>query len=100
MTPRRLASQEIRLAVMDMCKASRNSTLKVGNAPQASIIYDKFHVLPQLQDAPPPDAQNVRTNSLLLSWLKLVCSSAKRESSAASGADRCCRLVTLALAPA
>jgi transposase len=44
-------SSKIRLAVMDMCKAFRNSTLKEGHAPQAAIIYDKFHVLRHLQDA-------------------------------------------------
>src|SRR5438105_8092983 len=37
-------SGKIRLAVMDMWKAFRNSTLKGGNAPQATILYDKFHV--------------------------------------------------------
>ena len=36
---------------MDMWKAFRNSTLKLGNAPQAAIIYDKFHVLRHLQEA-------------------------------------------------
>jgi transposase len=41
----------IRLAVMDMWKAFRNSTLKPGNAPQARIIYDKFHVLGHLGKA-------------------------------------------------
>ena len=35
----------IRLAVMDMWKPFRNSTLKAGNAPQAGILYDKFHIL-------------------------------------------------------
>jgi transposase len=44
-------SKEIRLAVMDMWKAFRSSTLKPGNAPQATILYDKFHVLRHLQDA-------------------------------------------------
>ena len=44
-------SSKIRLAVMDMWKAFRTSTLKKGNAPQAKIIYDKFHVLRHLQDA-------------------------------------------------
>jgi transposase len=44
-------SSKIRLAVMDMWKAFRNSTLKEGNAPQALIVYDKFHVLRHLQDA-------------------------------------------------
>ena len=39
---------KIRLAVMDMWKAFRNSTLKEGNAPQATILYDKFHVLMHL----------------------------------------------------
>jgi transposase len=44
-------SSKIRLAVMDMWKAFRISTLKKGNAPQALIVYDKFHVLRHLQDA-------------------------------------------------
>jgi transposase len=44
-------SSKIRLAVMDMWKGFRNSTLKKGHAPQALIIYDKFHVLRHLQDA-------------------------------------------------
>ena len=42
---------KIRLAVMDMWKAFRNSTLKKGNAPQAAILYDKFHVLNHLAKA-------------------------------------------------
>jgi transposase len=44
-------SQRIRLAVMDMWKAFRSSTLKTGHAPQASILFDKFHVLRHLSDA-------------------------------------------------
>jgi transposase len=44
-------SSKIRLAVMDMWKAFRNSTLKEGNAPQALIVFDKFHVLRHLQVA-------------------------------------------------
>jgi transposase len=43
--------RRIRLAVMDMWKAFRTSTLKEGNAPQAAILYDKFHVLSHLSDA-------------------------------------------------
>jgi transposase len=39
---------KIRLAVMDMWKAFRKSTLKEGNAPQARIICDKFHILKHL----------------------------------------------------
>jgi transposase len=35
----------IRLAVMDMWKPFRASTLKAANAPQAAILFDKFHVL-------------------------------------------------------
>src|ERR1700685_2090680 len=35
--------RKIRLAVMDMWQAFRNSTLKEKNAPQATILYDKFH---------------------------------------------------------
>ena len=41
--------REIRLAVMDMWKPFRNSTLKAGNAPQATILYDKFHILKHLK---------------------------------------------------
>jgi transposase len=44
-------SRKIRVAVMDMWKAFRNSTLKEGHAPQARIIYDKFHVLSHLGKA-------------------------------------------------
>ena len=44
-------SRRIRLAVMDMWKPFRNSTLKRGNAPQASILFDKFHVLRHLGEA-------------------------------------------------
>src|SRR5207302_3624172 len=44
-------ASKIRLAVMDMWKAFRTSTLKEGNAPQALIVYDKFHVLRHLQVA-------------------------------------------------
>jgi transposase len=39
------------LAVMDMWKPFRNSTLKVGNAPQAGILYDKFHILKHFNEA-------------------------------------------------
>lgn len=42
-------SQKIRLAVMDIWKAFRNSTQK--NAPQAAILFDKFHILKHLSDA-------------------------------------------------
>ncbi len=45
--PRKTA--RIRLAVMDMWKAFRNSTAK--NAPTARILFDKFHVLRHLSDA-------------------------------------------------
>jgi Transposase/Helix-turn-helix domain of transposase family ISL3 len=44
-------SRRIRLAVMDMWKAFRTSTLKTGHAPQARIIFDKFHVLRHLSTA-------------------------------------------------
>jgi transposase len=43
--------RKIRLAVMDMWRAFRTSTLKEGNAPQATILYDKFHVLGHLGEA-------------------------------------------------
>ena len=39
----------IRLAVMDMWKAFRNSTQR--HAPHAAILFDKFHVLRHLGDA-------------------------------------------------
>lgn len=42
-------SQRLRLAVMDMWKAFRKTT--EDRAPQAAILYDKFHVLRHLNDA-------------------------------------------------
>jgi transposase len=42
-------SQGIRLAVMDMWKAFRNSTRK--HAPQGAILFDKFHVMRHLNEA-------------------------------------------------
>jgi transposase len=44
-------SKQIRLAAMDMWKAFRNSTLKPTNAPNARIVYDKFHVVRHLSEA-------------------------------------------------
>ena len=44
-------SKGIRLAVMDMWKPFRASTLEAANAPQAAILFDKFHVLRHLGDA-------------------------------------------------
>jgi transposase len=44
-------SQRIRLAVRDMWKPFRTSTLKVDHAPQAKILFDKFHVLRHLNEA-------------------------------------------------
>ena len=41
--------KRIRLAVMDMWKPFRNVT--EGYAPQAAILYDKFHVLQHLGEA-------------------------------------------------
>jgi transposase len=43
--------RQIRVVVMDMWSAFRASTLKAGHAPQATILYDKFHVLQHLSDA-------------------------------------------------
>src|SRR5260370_10747578 len=43
--------RKIRLAVMDMWPAFRNATLKPDHAPQAGILYDKFHVLTHLSEA-------------------------------------------------
>jgi len=42
-------SQGIGLAVMDMWKAFRNSTRR--NAPQAAILFDKFHIMRHLGEA-------------------------------------------------
>ena len=42
-------SKGIRLAVMDMWKAFRNSTRK--HAPQGAILFDKFHVMRHLNEA-------------------------------------------------
>ena len=42
-------SEKIKIAVMDMWKAFRNSTQR--NAPQAAIVFDKFHILKHLSDA-------------------------------------------------
>jgi len=42
-------SSRIRLAVMDMWKAFRNSAAR--NAPRASILFDKFHVMKHLGEA-------------------------------------------------
>jgi len=42
-------SNKVRLAVMDMWKPFRKSTHK--NAPQAAILFDKFHILRHLGEA-------------------------------------------------
>ena len=44
-------SKRIRLAVMDMWKAFRHSTLKLAHAPRAAILFDKFHVIRHLGEA-------------------------------------------------
>jgi transposase len=44
-------SKRIRLAVMDMWKAFRNSTHKPEHAPDAAILFDKFHVMRHLGEA-------------------------------------------------
>jgi transposase len=43
------SSKRVRLAVMDMWKPFRKSTNK--KAPQAAILFDKFHILSHLGDA-------------------------------------------------
>jgi len=43
--------RKIRFAVMDMWEPFRTSTLRKGNAPQAWIVYDKFHVVGHLGKA-------------------------------------------------
>ena len=44
-------SNRIRLAVMDMWKPFRASTLKAEHAPHAAFLFDKFHVLRHLSAA-------------------------------------------------
>jgi transposase len=44
-------SGRIRLIVLDMWKAFRASAHKPGHAPEALLIYDKFHVMKHLQEA-------------------------------------------------
>lgn len=44
-------SKKIRLAVMDMWKAFRTSTLKREHTPQAAILFDKFHLMRHLGEA-------------------------------------------------
>lgn len=44
-------SHKIRLAVMEMWKPFRTATLKPAHAPQAAILFDKFHVLRHLGEA-------------------------------------------------
>jgi len=43
--------RKIRLAVMDMWKPFATSIRKEGHAPDAAILYDKFHVMRHLGDA-------------------------------------------------
>ena len=45
------SSKRIRLAVLDMWKPFRHSTLRPEHAPQAAIQFDKFHVLRHLGEA-------------------------------------------------
>jgi len=42
-------SRGLRLAVMDMWKSSRNGT--VARAPQASTLFDEFHIVRHLGEA-------------------------------------------------
>ena len=44
-------SARVRLAVLDMWKPFRTSTLKAQHAPQARILFDKFHILRHLNEA-------------------------------------------------
>jgi len=44
-------SWQIQVAVMDMWKPFRTSTLKEDHAPYAAILYDKFHIMRHLGDA-------------------------------------------------
>jgi len=44
-------SQGIKIAVMDMWKPFLKSTKKKGHAPQAAVLFDKFHVIRHLGEA-------------------------------------------------
>jgi transposase len=44
-------SWQIQVAVMDMWKPFRTSTLKEDHAPYAAILYDKFHIMRHLGEA-------------------------------------------------
>ena len=44
-------SKGIQIAVMDMWKAFKKSTKKRGHAPQAAVLFDKFHVMRHLGEA-------------------------------------------------
>jgi len=44
-------SQRIRMAVMDMWKPFMTSTKKKEHAPQAAVLFDKFHVMRHLGEA-------------------------------------------------
>ena len=44
-------SKGIRMAVMDMWKPFLKSTKKKGHAPQAAVLFDKFHVMRHLGEA-------------------------------------------------
>ena len=57
-------SKRIKLAAMDMWKAFRKSTLK--NAPEALIIYDKFHIMSHLSKALDQVRRTHRASALML----------------------------------
>jgi transposase len=44
-------SKGIKIAVIDMWKPFLKSTKKKGHAPQATILFDKFHVIRHLGEA-------------------------------------------------
>jgi Transposase len=54
------------LAVMDMWKAFHNSTLKEGHAPQARIVYDKFHIMTGQDDDAPKAVRRLKRWTIAL----------------------------------
>ena len=76
-------SKRIRLAVMDMWKPFRNSTRS--HAPQASILFDKFHVMRHLGRGFGPGAQE---------RVRPACA-ARTAASSRARSTRCCRTATI-----
>ncbi len=88
-------SKRIRLAVMDMWKAFRNSTLKKAHAPQAGILFDKFHVMRHLGEALDKvrkKAHHIEPERGLLRGSEVAGIANRATSGANYARTRCCKL--------